>query len=113
MSTPEVLPPLAELAGKPSTNAPSAAEEALMRKFMAAAMDPLAAGECVLEGIRRNDLYIFTHPEFEPPVCERMQALLASFPAERAPGARAMLAKRFMTDLYIRERDRRSAPSRP
>jgi NAD(P)-dependent dehydrogenase (short-subunit alcohol dehydrogenase family) len=81
---------------KPSTTAPSAEEEALMRKFMAAAMDPVAAGERVLEGIRRNDFYIFTHQEFEQPVRERMQAMLASFPREPAPAARAMMAKRFM-----------------
>jgi NAD(P)-dependent dehydrogenase (short-subunit alcohol dehydrogenase family) len=98
---------------KPSTNAPSAEEEAMMRKFMAVAMDPLQAGERVLAGIRRNDLYILTHQEFEQPVRERMEALLASFPAERAPGARAMVARRFLTDLYRQERDRRSARHRP
>jgi hypothetical protein len=81
---------------KPSTVAPSAAEEALMRKFMAAAMDPVEAGERVLEGIRRNDLYILTHQEFEQPVRERMESMLASFPREPAPAARAMMAKRFM-----------------
>jgi NAD(P)-dependent dehydrogenase (short-subunit alcohol dehydrogenase family) len=39
-------------------------------------------GERVLEGIRRNDLYIFTHPEFSEGVAERMEAMLASFPDE-------------------------------
>lgn len=87
---------------KPSTLAPSADDEALMRKFMAGAMDPVAAGERVLEGIRRNDLYIFTHQEFELPVRERMEAMLASFPAEKAPAARAMMAKRFMSGIYRR-----------
>ena len=91
---------------KPSTTAPSAEEEALMRKFMAAAMDPVAAGERVLEGIRRNDLYIFTHQEFEQPLRERMDAMLASFPAAKAPAARAMMAKRFMSSMYAGERDR-------
>ena len=91
---------------KPSTTAPSAEEEALMRKFMAAAMDPVAAGERVLEGIRRNDLYIFTHQEFEQPLRERMDAMLASFPAAKAPAARAMMASRFMSSMYAGERDR-------
>ena len=95
---------------KPSTLAPSAEDEALMRKFMAAAMDPVAAGERVLEGIRRNDLYIFTHQEFEQPLRERMEAMLASFPPEKAPAARAMMAKRFMTGLYAGERDHRLQP---
>jgi NAD(P)-dependent dehydrogenase (short-subunit alcohol dehydrogenase family) len=45
-------------------------------------MDPLECGERVLAGIRRNDLYIFTHPEFREGVDERFRALLASFPDE-------------------------------
>ena len=91
---------------KPSTQPPSPQDEAMMRKFMAAAMDPLSAGEQVLAGIRRNDLHIFTHQEFAAPVRERMEALLAAFPAEEAPRARAMVARRFISDLYARERDR-------
>lgn len=93
---------------KPSTLATSPEDEALMRKFMAAAMDPVAAGEHVLEGIRRNDLYIFTHQEFEQATRERMEALLAAFPKEKAPAARAMTARRFMTDLYAHEGRRRT-----
>ena len=94
---------------KPSTNAPSSEEEAMMRKFMAVAMDPVEAGERVLEGIRRNDLYIFTHQEFEQATRERMEALLASFPSAKAPAARTMTARRFMTAMYAGERDRRLA----
>jgi NAD(P)-dependent dehydrogenase (short-subunit alcohol dehydrogenase family) len=94
---------------KPSTLPPSAEEEAMMRKFMAVATDAVTAGQQVLAGIRRNDLYIFTHQEFEQPTRERMEALLASFPAEKAPNARTVVARRFMTDLYARERDRRLA----
>lgn len=92
---------------KPSTSAPSPEEEAKMRKFMVVGMDPVVAGQQVLEGIRHNDLHIFTHQEFEQPTRERMEALLASFPAEKAPGARSAVARRFMTDMYVRERDRR------
>jgi NAD(P)-dependent dehydrogenase (short-subunit alcohol dehydrogenase family) len=94
---------------KPSTTAPSADDEAMMRKFMAVAMDPVEAGRRVLEGVRRNDLYIFTHQEFEQATRERMEALLAAFPLEQAPAARAMTARRFMTGMYGRERDRRLA----
>jgi NADP-dependent 3-hydroxy acid dehydrogenase YdfG len=46
-------------------------------------------GERVLRGIRRNDLYIFTHREFKEGVAERMEAMLASFPAEEINRARA------------------------
>ncbi len=46
-------------------------------------------GERVLRGIRRNDLYIFTHREFKEGVAERTQAMLASFPDEEINQARA------------------------
>jgi NAD(P)-dependent dehydrogenase (short-subunit alcohol dehydrogenase family) len=46
-------------------------------------------GERVLRGIRRNDLYIFTHREFKEGVAERMEAMLASFPEEDIHQARA------------------------
>jgi NAD(P)-dependent dehydrogenase (short-subunit alcohol dehydrogenase family) len=91
---------------KPSTTAPSAEDEAMMRKFMAVAMDPLEAGRRVLDGVRRNDLYIFTHQEFEQATRERMEALLAAFPAQKAPAARAMTARRFVSSMYAGERDR-------
>jgi NAD(P)-dependent dehydrogenase (short-subunit alcohol dehydrogenase family) len=45
-------------------------------------MDPLECGERVLAGIRRDDLYIFTHPEFREGADERCRAMLASFPDE-------------------------------
>jgi NAD(P)-dependent dehydrogenase (short-subunit alcohol dehydrogenase family) len=45
-------------------------------------MDPLECGERVLAGIRRDDLYIFTHPEFREGADERFRAMLASFPDE-------------------------------
>jgi short-subunit dehydrogenase len=46
-------------------------------------------GERVLRGIRRNDLYIFTHREFKEGIAERMEAMLASFPNEEINQARA------------------------
>jgi NAD(P)-dependent dehydrogenase (short-subunit alcohol dehydrogenase family) len=39
-------------------------------------------GERVLQGIRRNDLFIFTHREFKEGVEERMRAMVDSFPDE-------------------------------
>ena len=46
-------------------------------------------GERVLQGTRRNDLFIFTHREFKEGVAERMQAMVASFPDEEINQARA------------------------
>lgn len=46
-------------------------------------------GERVLRGIRRNDLFIFTHREFKEGVEERMRAMVESFPDEGINQARA------------------------
>ena len=64
----------AELAGRPNSPNWMSIEE---------------CGERVLRGIRRNDLYIFTHREFKEGVAERMEAMLASFPKEEINRARA------------------------
>lgn len=40
--------------------------------------DPEDVGEIVLRGIRRNDLYIFTQPEFYEGLTERFDAILAA-----------------------------------
>ena len=45
-------------------------------------MDPVECGERVVRGIMRNDLYIFTHPEFKAGARERCEKMLASFPDE-------------------------------
>jgi NAD(P)-dependent dehydrogenase (short-subunit alcohol dehydrogenase family) len=48
-------------------------------------MDPFECGRRMLRGVRANELYIFTHPEFRDGVAERMRAMLVSFP-EAAEG---------------------------
>jgi NAD(P)-dependent dehydrogenase (short-subunit alcohol dehydrogenase family) len=71
--------------------------------FMAAAMDPLEAGRQVLAGIRRNDLYILTHPEFEPVVLQRVALLLASFSKKPVPVARRLATQAITPDIYAAE----------
>jgi short-subunit dehydrogenase len=46
-------------------------------------------GERVLAGIRNNDLYILTHPEFKEGTRTRFEAILASYPDESINEARA------------------------
>ncbi len=45
-------------------------------------MTPEEVGERVLRGILRNDLFIFTHPEFKDGVRARNEALIRAFPDE-------------------------------
>jgi NAD(P)-dependent dehydrogenase (short-subunit alcohol dehydrogenase family) len=60
-------------------------------------MDPLEAGERVLNGVRHNDLFILSHPEFKPGMQERFDAILASVPMEAFPEARAKAETRVLT----------------
>jgi short-subunit dehydrogenase len=46
-------------------------------------------GERVLAGIRNNDLYILTHPEFKRGTRARFEAILASYPNESINEERA------------------------
>jgi NAD(P)-dependent dehydrogenase (short-subunit alcohol dehydrogenase family) len=71
--------------------------------LMGVAMDPLEAGRLVLEGIRRNDLYILTHPEFAPAVRERVKLLVASFSKERVPKDRGLVTQAIIPDIYRAE----------
>lgn len=85
----------------------AAANTARIRQIIGAGMDPLEAARIVLAGIRNNDLFILSHPEFGPGLQERMDALMASVPSTKAPAAR--LAQEQVTmhnSLYVRERDK-------
>jgi hypothetical protein len=66
-------------------------------------MDPLECGRRVLEGIRRDDLYIFTHREFREGADERFQAMLASFPDEPRDEERAESISFLLSNLIFRE----------
>jgi NAD(P)-dependent dehydrogenase (short-subunit alcohol dehydrogenase family) len=48
-------------------------------------MDPLEAGERVLNGVIHNDLFILTHPEYMPGTQQRFEAVLQSEPIEDTP----------------------------
>jgi len=66
-------------------------------------MDPGECGERVLAGVRRNDLYILTHPEFRQGLEERFQAILASFPDEPPDTARAETVPFLLSNPIFRE----------
>lgn len=66
-------------------------------------MTPVECGERVLEGIRRDDLYIFTHREFREGCGERFEAMLASFPDEPRDEERAEAISFLLSNLIFRE----------
>jgi len=80
--------------------------------IMACAMDPVEAGRYVLEGIRRNDLYILSHPEFEPVVRQRVSLLLASFSKKPVPRDRRLATATITPDIYAAELAKRGLPAK-
>jgi NAD(P)-dependent dehydrogenase (short-subunit alcohol dehydrogenase family) len=72
-------------------------------------MDMLEAGQRVLRGIRSNDLYVLTTPEFEAEFRARGEAILASLPTDVvAPPTREATGRLILGKTsYAAERDRR------
>ena len=66
-------------------------------------MDPVECGERILQGIRRNDLYIFTHPEFKDGVADHLEAILAAFPNEPINTERANAIRFLLSNPIFRE----------
>jgi NAD(P)-dependent dehydrogenase (short-subunit alcohol dehydrogenase family) len=81
----------------------------------AAMLDPLEAGERVLRGVRDNDLYIFSHGEYEDAIRDRNDALLASFPKHEArpPEARMAFARILRNPIYLSEVNRKAGRRTP
>ncbi|MCP5145896.1 MAG: SDR family NAD(P)-dependent oxidoreductase [Gammaproteobacteria bacterium] len=62
-------------------------------------MDPLECGRLVLRGVKRNDMWIITHPEYGQGVKERCEALVLSIPVgdPPAPPERVAFEARVLT----------------
>lgn len=80
--------------------------------LMGVAMDPIEAGRQVLDGIRRNDLYILSHPEFAPAVKQRQQLIMASFSKKPVPEGRRLATQTFTPDIYAAELKKKGKASK-
>jgi len=69
----------------------------------AIAMNPLDVGRLVLKGIKRNDMYILTHPEFSSIIQARCEAILGSMPQEQVTPERRKAADLLLTDKLYSE----------
>jgi NAD(P)-dependent dehydrogenase (short-subunit alcohol dehydrogenase family) len=75
-------------------------------RFGGMSMDPLEAGERVMNGVVNNDLFILSHPEFKPGMQERFDAMMASTPPVEAPIAQGRIdAERGVIRCGIYERE--------
>lgn len=70
------------------------------------------AGQRVLAGILRRDMFILTHPEFKAGVAERFEAILGAFPDEPINEERHA-AIRFLTGHAAYGEDLRKGPPPP
>jgi NAD(P)-dependent dehydrogenase (short-subunit alcohol dehydrogenase family) len=72
-------------------------------------MDAFEAGQRVLKGVRNNDLYILTTPEYEAEFRARGEAIVASLPTDvNPPQARVTMGRMILgKTVYATERDRR------
>jgi NAD(P)-dependent dehydrogenase (short-subunit alcohol dehydrogenase family) len=68
--------------------------------FRVVTMDPVETGERVMRGIRRNDLFIHTHPEFTKGYIARHNAIVRAVPDEPPNPARWEIMKNFGTIIY-------------
>jgi NAD(P)-dependent dehydrogenase (short-subunit alcohol dehydrogenase family) len=78
-------------------------EQLLQRPNNPLWMDPVECGERILRGILRNDLYIFTHPEFKEGVAEHFEAMMAAFPAEPINTERADAIRFLLSNPIFRQ----------
>jgi len=63
-------------------------------------MDPLEVGKRVIRGIRNNDLFIITHPEFKDGFKARHDAIMRAIPDEPVNEKRLAVFKHFGTVYY-------------
>lgn len=77
-------------------------------------MDPVEVGRIVLRGIRNNDLYILSHPEFEQGIRDRNEALIASIPDDLHSSEALVSAERveLRNPIYTAELDRKGCRQR-
>jgi NAD(P)-dependent dehydrogenase (short-subunit alcohol dehydrogenase family) len=84
---------------------PNPARAAGARRF-GNSMDPLEAGERVMNGVVNNDLFIVSHPEFAEGMKQRFDAMMASTPAIEKPIPKARIdleARVIRCGIYERE----------
>jgi len=76
-------------------------------------MDPVEMGERVLRAIKRNDIFIITHPEFRDGIVCRNNAVLRAIPDEPPNVKRAAVLRGFGTLVYNPIYERQTTPGPP
>jgi NADP-dependent 3-hydroxy acid dehydrogenase YdfG len=85
----------------------------MFEEMMKIFMDPIETGERVVRGIRRNDLFIHTHPEFREGYIVRHEALIRAIPDEPTNEKRRDMIKKMGTLAYNPVYERQTTPGPP
>ncbi len=81
---------------------PAAANAPATPRVAQSQMDPMELAYCLLDGIRHNDLFVFSHPEWRQGTQTRVDAIMASFIDRPVPSARVP-GDPLRTPIYARE----------
>jgi NAD(P)-dependent dehydrogenase (short-subunit alcohol dehydrogenase family) len=76
-------------------------------------MDPVEMGERVLRAIKRNDIFIITHPEFRDGIVCRNNAVIRAIPDEPPNVRRAAVLRGLGTLVYNPIYERQTTPGAP
>ena len=76
-------------------------------------MDPEEVGKRIVRAIKRNDLFIISHPEFEKGLKARCEALIRAIPDETPDEKRHETLKHFGTLLYNPIYEKQTKPGPP
>lgn len=71
------------------------------RQWMAGGIDPLIVGQRVVEGVKDDDMYIFSHVEYESVVRDRYERVMAGFEKSKQSPALNTLPKNRRLDVPL------------
>ncbi len=89
------------------------AQQMPMEELRNVFMDPVETGERVLRGIKRNDIFIHTHPEFREGYITRHEAVIRAIPDEPPNEKRRDIIKMMGTLAYNPLYERQTTPGPP
>jgi NADP-dependent 3-hydroxy acid dehydrogenase YdfG len=97
----------------PGRQGPPAQMRQMMEEMRKVFMDPVETGERVLRGIRRNDIFIHTHPEFREGYMARHDAIIRAIPDEPPHEKRREMIRKMGTLGYNPVYERQTTPGPP
>ncbi len=83
--------------GEQAAEAAAQEHNELMQMAMGTGIDPDEVGEMVLQGVKTNQLYLFSHPEFKEATAARFEHILSAF--GEADPARVKAQEELMSGL--------------